>query len=326
LKAWRTVPETRPGGAELTDIEMPSPGAGEILVRVRAAALNRGDLMLRGGRLDPRRSTGPQTLGIECAGEIEAIGPDVAGWTVGDAVMGRCGGGLAEFAIMSAGLAIPKPETLSWTAAATMHVLVIAHDALYTRARTRPDDTLMVSAASSGIGVASIQLGRLIGCRGIVASSTSMAKAERLRALGADEVVDVREPAWPQKVLDASGGAGADVISDSVGASLFAGHMECLAIEGRLVSIGRLAGTKAELDLDRLALRRISLIGVTNRTRTLAEQEDMVARFKLDILPALADGRVRPCIDKIIAFSDAEQGWAILSDQSQVGKLVASFQ
>jgi NADPH2:quinone reductase len=325
MRAWRTAPQINPGQAELSEIETPSPGAGEILVRVRAAALNRGDLMLRGGKQDPRHPAGPLTLGIECAGEIEIVGPDVTGWRPGDAVMGRCGGGLAEFAVMKAGLAIPKPASLSWTAAATMHVLVIAHDALYTRARIQPGETLLVSAGSSGIGVASIQLGRLLKSSRIVASSTSLAKLDRLKALGASAVVDIRQEDWPQQVLDATEGAGVDVISDSVGASLFAGHMNCLAIEGRLLSIGRLAGTKTELDLDRLALRRISLIGVTNRTRTLAEQEDMVSRFRLDILPALADGRLQPCIEEVIEFADVERGWAILSNHGQVGKLVASF-
>lgn len=323
MRAWRTNPQKQPGAVALEVLDRPEPGAGEILVAVRAAALNRGDFLMRNGKPDPRLpSGGAQTLGLECAGVVEKVGEGVSGWKTGDEVMGRCWGGLAEYAIMKAALAMPKPAGLPWEQAATMHVLVVAHDAICTWGRLEAGENVLVNAASSGIGVASIQLARMFGASQILAASTSPDKWERLRPLGATDAINLNDPQWPQTVLAATGGRGADVVPDSVGASLLDGHLACMAIEGRLISIGRMGGARAELDMDRLALRRISLIGVTNRTRTEAEQALMVERFTRDVLPALADGRLTACVDRTFAFEDAEAGWSLLQEGRQIGKLV----
>ncbi len=323
MKAWRTTPETNPGGVALLEVAEPTPAEGEILVRVKAASLNQGDFLQRNGRPDPRFPSGVGlTLGVECAGVVERVGAGVDAWREGDAVMGRCSGGLAQLTTMKAGMAMPKPDGLPWAAAATMHVLVVAHDALFTRAQLAPDEWLLVNAASSGIGIASLQLGKHLARAKVIATTTSAAKSARLRDIGADVVLGADDPDWPDQLRTATGGKGVDVIADSVGASAFAGNMKSLGIEGRLVSIGRLGGAAAELNLDLLALHRIRLIGVTNRTRTLAEQEGLVAAFRREVLPWLADGTLVPIVDRTFDFPDAESGWTMLGRRDQVGKLV----
>jgi NADPH2:quinone reductase len=329
LKAWRTKPGLRPDGAVIEDVAQPLMERDEILVRVKAAALNRGDLMMQQAASSQQVQAGAisQSLGLECAGEVVAVGGDVSQWAPGDLVMGRCSGGLAEYAVLKAGLAMTKPPGLEWARAATMHVLVVAHDAVVTNGQLAENEAVLVSAASSGVGVASMQVAALMGARAVIAATTSIAsKREFLIEFGASSVVDSSSAeAYAKSVLNATDGQGVDLIADSVGASLLSSHMDCLALEGRLVSIGRLAGKKAELDLDRLALRRIRLIGVTNRTRTLDEQEAMVRRFVTDVVPALADGRLIPCVQRTFPFDDAELGWEILRHNRQLGKVVVEI-
>jgi NADPH:quinone reductase-like Zn-dependent oxidoreductase len=278
------------------------------------------------GYRDPRLAKdSPTPLGLECAGEVASVGPEVTRWKLGDRVMGRCWGGFAECAVMNAALAMPAPERLTWTQAATMHVMVVAYDAVVTNGELKGGEAILVNAASSGIGVASMQIAGLLGAAPIIGTTRAIAKLapvarERLRDV---EIVDAADFVRP--VMELTRDRGVDVVADSVGGTVLADNLRCMALQARLVSIGRMAATKAELDMDLLALKRIRLIGVTNRTRTPQEQAQMVVRFSRDILPALADGRIVPLVDRVFPFAQASDAVRYLAANAQVGKVMLTL-
>jgi NADPH:quinone reductase len=302
------------------------PKPNEILVAVKAAGVNRFDVMAAEGYRDPRLpKDAPTPLGLECAGEVVKTGSAVTRWSVGDRVMGRCWGGFAEFAIMKEGLAMRKPERLSWPEAATMHVLVVTYDAIITNANLRPKESLLVNAASSGIGVAAMQIAALIGAAPIIGTTRSVQKLAPMTEKRLPGVTIVAAEDFAENVHELTESRGVNVIADSIGGSVLADNLACIAVLGRLVSIGRLAATSGELDMDLMALKRITLIGVTNRTRTEAEQYAIIERFGRDILPALEDGRMRPFVDRTYSFDQAADAVRHLASGAQVGKLVLTL-
>jgi NADPH2:quinone reductase len=326
MKALFAAPSEGRIVVALKDIARPCPKPDEILVAVRAAGVNRFDVMAIEGYRDPRLpQDAPVPLGLECAGEVVEAGDSAGLWRAGDRVMGRCWGGFAEFALMKANLAMPVPARLSWEQAATMHVLVVAYDAVVTNGGLRAGQSLLANAASSGIGVASMQIATLLGAGPVIGTTSSPQKlapvaAERLPGVN---IVDSRQ--FAPKVLELTGGKGVDVVADSVGGTMLTETLQCMALLGRLVSIGRMGATTAELDLDFLALRRLSLIGVTNRTRTAQEQAQIVAAFSRDILPALGDGRLQPLLDRTFPLAEASSAINRLAANAQVGKVILSL-
>ncbi len=314
------------GGIAAADIAVPVAKAGEIVVAVRAAGVNRFDVMAAEGYRDPRLpKDSPTPLGLECAGEVASVGPEVTRWKAGDRVMGRCWGGFAEYAVMNAALAMPAPERLPWTQAATMHVMVVAYDAVVTNGELKGGEAILVNAASSGIGVASMQIAALLGAAPIIGTTRALAKLAPVarERLGNVEIVDAADFVRP--VMELTRDRGVDVVSDSVGGTVLADNLRCMALKGRLVSIGRMGATTAELDMDLLALRRVRLIGVTNRTRTPQEQAQIVVRFSRDILPALADGRIVPLVDRVFPFAQASDAVRYLAANAQVGKVMLTL-
>lgn len=322
MKAYFADPGSSQGIA-LRDVPTPEPKAGEIVVSVRATALNRYDVEFSKGHIDPRlpKDT-PVPLGLECAGEVAIVGPGVTRWRIGDRVMGRCWGSFAEYGVMKQGLAMEMPAELSWEEAATMHVLVIAHDAIVTNGELRAGEAILVNAASSGIGMASLQMARLFKAGIIIGTTRAMNKVDRVAEAGLEDVQLIAADGFAEKIMDLTKGLGVNVVSDSVGGPVLHDTMRCMALLGRLVSIGRLGATVAQLDMDLLALRRLRLIGVTNRTRTLAEQEAMVDRFAITVIPALREQRLHPVIDRVFPFDRTAEALAVLAEGAQVGKIV----
>jgi len=288
----------RPGGAEVEIRELPSPvpSAGEALIRVRAAALNRGEISVRRGLT----AGPPQQTGIEFTGEVLALGAAASRFKIGDRVMGHWRGGQAELVAADERLLVPVPEQLSWVqAAAWLNVFVTAHDAIVTNAQLKPGESILVNAASSGIGVAALQIARFLGASPVLGSSRSPGKLEKLRAHGLTAGLDANDPDFPGAVMAATGGRGVDVLIDSVGGTVLGANLKSMALRGRMVSVGRLGANVGEIDLDYLALRRIRLIGVTFRTRTKEERIECVQRCAADLWQPLADGRLlRDFIDR----------------------------
>lgn len=311
----------RPGGAEVEIRELPSPvpSAGEALIRVRAAALNRGEISVRRGLT----AGPPQQTGIEFTGEVLALGAAASRFKVGDRVMGHWRGGQAELVAADERLLVPVPAQLSWVqAAAWLNVFVTAHDAIVTNAQLKPGESILVNAASSGIGVAALQIARFLGASPVLGSSRSPGKLEKLRAYGLTTGLDANDPDFPGAVMAATGGRGIDVLIDSVGGTVLGANLKSMALRGRMVSVGRLGANVGEIDLDFLALRRIRLIGVTFRTRTKEERIECVQRCAADLWQPLADGRLLPVVHQTFPLSEIRTAHEAMERDEHIGKLV----
>jgi len=326
MKAWFAVPGPQGATFELRDIPVPPPGPGQVVVAVRAAGTNRGEL-IRGAQL---RSSNPAAAaaraGGEFAGEITALGDGVSGWREGDRVMGRTAGSYAEYVVARERALMRIPDGLGWAeAAAIPNVFVTAHDALVTNAAVAPGESVVVTAGSSGVGTAAIQIARHVGASPVLATTRSPAKAAALRALGAHEVVDTRDAGWVEAVLGATGGRGVDVIIDHVGGPLLPGNIRTLALKGRLVSVGRTGAWVGECDLDEVARKRARIIGVTFRTRTPEEALQCSERFAAHLLDAFAKGALRPVLDRTFPFARLAEAHAYMLSDAQVGKIVLTM-
>ena len=217
---------------------------------------------------------------------------------------------------------MPVPARLSWVeAGAWLNVFCTAHDAIVTNAGLKKGESILVNAASSGIGVAALQIARLLGARPVIASSRSPAKLEKLRAYGMTAGIVAGE-GGAKAVAETTGGKGVDVLIDSVGGSALQTNLEAMAVKGRIVSVGRLASNVGEIDLDLLALRRVRLIGVTFRTRSKEERIECVQRCAADLLDALADGRLQPVVQRSFRLDDIVAAHACMERDEHVGKLV----
>jgi len=250
-------------------------------------------------------------------------GADVRTWQPGDRVMGHGPGGHAEQVLADPLALMRVPDALSWVeAAAFPNVFITAHDALVSNGELRPGETVLVNAASSGIGLAAIQIAKGLGAKSVIATSRSQAKLARVAPYGVDVAIDATRGTQVAEVMAATGERGADIVIDSVGASVFEDNLRSMALKGRLVNIGRLGGSIARLDLDILWLRRLRLIGVTFRTRTEAERLACVQGCARDVLPLLQSGRIQLPVDRTFAFDALGEAHAYMDTDQHVGKLV----
>ena len=319
MKAWFTVPGPEGAKFELRDIPAPTPGQGQVLVAVRAAGTNRGEL-IRGA---DARAGNPARAGGEFAGEIAAVGDGVAGFKPGDRVMGRAAGSYAELVVASSRALMRVPDGMSWASAAAIpNVFVTAHDALVTNGVAAAGESVMVTAGPSGVGTAAIQIAHYLGANPVLATTRSSAKAAALRALGAHEVIDTSDAGWVDLVLRATGGRGVDVIIDHVGGSMLADNIRVLALKGRLVSVGRNASRVGDCDLDEIARKRARIIGVTFRTRTPEESLACSERFATHLLGAVAKGDLKPVLDRTFPFERLADAHAYMLGNTQTGKIV----
>ena len=317
MKAFWIAPG--PGGTkvELRDTPTPEAKAGEVLVRMRAAALNRGELL--GGKAGAAAKLG----GGECAGEVVKVGDGVSGLAPGDRVMGRCGGGFAEYAVMDARETMRAPARLSWEeAAATPLVFLVVYDMLVTQGHLTSGQWLLVTGVSSGVGVAALQTARALGAR-VIGTSGSDDKLARLTGLGLDVGIRTRSADFHDAVMKATDGKGANLAVNNVGGSVFAEILRSLAFEGRLAIVGHLDRVMTSpLDLEALHSKRLTVFGVSNRLRNAAQRAETVRGFVRDVLPFLEDGRLRPLVDKAFAFEDLAAAIAFMESDAQVGKIV----
>ncbi|HYM33228.1 MAG TPA: zinc-binding dehydrogenase [Candidatus Cybelea sp.] len=316
---------TRDGSAlrfALQDVSPPAPGANELLIGVKAAGLNRADLIPS----YPSRSTrkdGAVIAGRELAGVVLAFGAHAMGFAIGDRVMAMAEGAFAEQALVDHRLALRIPGGIDWAEAASIPVaFATAHDAMITNGGLAKGETVLVNAASSGVGVAALQIARLKGAGLVVGTTGSASKLERLAGLGADLVIDTGKENFADAILAKTDNRGADVIIDNVGKGVLADNIRVAAIKGRIVSVGRLGGNMDSLDLDELARKRLKLIGVTFRTRTLDERIAVARRFAEECLPAFSAGRLRALVHQTFPLADAPKALSAMKANAHVGKLV----
>jgi NADPH:quinone reductase-like Zn-dependent oxidoreductase len=319
------------GGAapdwELREIEVPAPGPGQILVRVRAAALNRADLYMLEGTYNPNTKTSNvYTAGLELAGEVEAVGDDVERPAVGDRVMGSTLGAFATFAILDHRHAIEVPEGSDWSEAAALPVgLSTAHDALVTQAGLAAGESVLIVGASSSMGLLAIQLAKTLGAGPVLATTTSPEKRAQIAEAGADLVINTRTESLAEKALEATAGNGVDIVLDHVGGELFAELFPATRVGGQIINIGRLAGPISTINLDQLAFRRLRVRGTTFSVRTPEERGEVCAALIPEVLPAVKDGRIRPVIDRVVPFGDAQLAAERMRSNEAAGKLVLTL-
>ncbi|MEW5683765.1 MAG: zinc-binding dehydrogenase [Pseudomonadota bacterium] len=310
-------------GPLLAEIPRPSPGARQVLVRVRAAPLNRADLnMLRGASHGAAGGLGAP-LGLEWAGEVAAVGEQVTGWKVGDRVMGAGGGAFADFALAHDALIHPIPDALDYAEAATLPVAIqTMHDALATHGALRPGQSVLIQGASSGVGLMGLLIARELGAGLVIGSSTTPGKRDRLAEFGADIAVDTGASDWVDAVLAATDGKGVDLVVDQLAGPLFNDAMRATRIGGRIVNVGRMAGEAAEVDFDLHSMRRITYVGVTFRTRDGREVIELVSRARAALGDAIDAGRLVLPIDARFALSDAVGAFAHMKANRHFGKIV----
>jgi putative PIG3 family NAD(P)H quinone oxidoreductase len=304
------------------EVEAPALGANDLRIRVAGAGVNRADLLQRRGMYPPPAEASP-ILGLECAGEVSEVGPGVSGWKRGDRAMALlAGGGYAAEVAVDAGSALPVPRALSDVEAAALpEVYLTVYLNVFQLGALPATGWLLVHGGGSGIGTAAIQLAKLAGAR-VIVTAGSDEKCARCRALGADVAVNYRTEKFREAVREATGGAGVDVVLDSIGASYLADNLASLATGGRLLLIGLMGGAQAELNLGALLVRRLSVIGSTLRTRSAAEKAAIASGFRARFGADVEAGRIRPVIDRVLPFARAGDAHRLLQASEHFGKVV----
>ncbi len=304
-----------PAILEARDTAPPEPGPGQMLVRVHAAGLNRGELISA-----PKT---PKAAGMDAAGEVAQLGAGVTQFKPGDRVMGRCPGAFAEYALMDARETLPVPEKLSWEEAASVPIaFLVVYDMLLAQGRLKAGEWLLVTGVTSGVGVIALQVAKALGAR-VIGTSGSAQKLEQLKPLGLDLALVTRKPDFSAAVLQATGGKGADLCINNVGGTVFAECVRALGFEGRLAVVGTMDGAlTAQMDLDALHSKRLTLFGVSNKLRNSAQRSTTVRGFAASLLPLLADGRIKPLIDRVYAFDELPAATARMQANAHVGKIV----
>src|SRR5213592_4093899 len=320
MKAYFLTPGPGGTGVELRETATPEPKPGELLVRVRATSLNRGELL--GGKPGAPARAG----GGECAGDVVKLGDGVTAVSTGDRVMGRCAGGFAEYALMDAREAMRVPGPLAWEeAAATPLVFVVVYDMLVAQGQLAAGQWLLVTGVSSGVGVAALQTGKVLGAR-VIGTSGSADKLARLEKLGLDVGIRTRAADFHDAVLKATDGKGVNLVVNNVGGSVFAECVRSMAFEGRLATVGYVDGSmKSEIDLDALHSKRLKLFGVSNKLRTAPQRAATVEGFKRDFLPLFASGKLKPLVDRVFSFDELPKAKNYMESNSAVGKIVVKL-
>jgi NADPH:quinone reductase-like Zn-dependent oxidoreductase len=321
MRAWWMNPTETEAKLELREVPVPEPGPRQMLVRVRAAGVNRGEFIL-GGLVKAGQA---KPLGIEAAGEVVQAGPEVRRFRPGARVMGRFAGGMAEYVLANEADAMPVPDGFTWEEAGSLPVAAMtAHDMLVLQGGLQPGGWLLVTGVTAGVGVASLQMAKAIGAR-VIGTSGSRDKLDKLQGLGLDVAVCTRRPDFHAQVLDATGGAGVNLVVNNVGGTVFAECVRCLAFEGRLATVGYVDGVlQAGLDLQALHAKRLVLFGVSNKMTSPAFKAEATARFEREMLPLAATGALRPLIDRVFPLDQLPAARAHMEANAHVGKIVVA--
>ncbi|MDO5102189.1 MAG: NAD(P)H-quinone oxidoreductase [Lautropia sp.] len=313
------------GGAEvlrLKEAEMPEVGAGEVLIRVAYAGVNRPDVLQREGKYPPPRGASPH-LGLEVSGTVMAVGQGVDEWAVGDRVCALTdGGGYAEVVAVPVGQVLPVPEGLSLAEAAALpETFLTVWANVFERGRLVAGETFLVHGGTSGIGVTAIQLAKAAGAR-VFCTVGSPEKVKAAEALGAEVAIDYRQRDFVAEVARLTEGRGVDVILDMVGGPYIERNLRSLAPDGRLVQIAFLQSAKVEVNWAPLLVKRLTFTGSTLRARSGADKARLVRELQAHVWPMLARGEVRPVLDRTFALADAAEAHRRMESSEHIGKIL----
>jgi NADPH2:quinone reductase len=316
----------KPGGAEvlrLGDVPTPEPAAGEILVRVHAAGINRADVLQRQGRYPAPPGAPADVPGMEYAGVVAGLGPGSGGWKMGDRVMGLVpSGAYAEYVTVHEAVALRIPSAWSFEeAAAVPEAFITAHDALFRQMRLRAGERVLIHAVGSGVGTAAVQLAKAFGARTFGTSRTA-SKLTRARALGLEVGIDSSREDFVEVVRHRTHGEGVDVVLDLVGGPVLAGSVQALARGGRMIVVGLTGGRSAPIDLGVVLSKRLTIVGTVLRARTLEEKISVTAHFSAEVLPLFEGGIVRPVVERSFPLAEAAEAHRHLESNAVFGKLV----
>ena len=306
---------------EQRDSPVPTPGPKQLLVRMHAASLNRGEFLLGHGLHGKVGSW--KAIGGEGAGEVVSVGAEVTAFKAGDRVMARCPGSFAEYALMEATETMHVPANLTWEQAASIPMtFLVSFDMLVLQGRLKAGEWLLINGVSSGVGVASLQLGKALGAK-VIGTSGSQAKLDMLKPLGLHLALCTRKPDFAAAVMQASAQHGADLVVNTVGGTVFAENLRAMAFEGRLATVGYVDGVvKAEIDLEALHAKRLTLFGVSNKLRSKEQRAAALPRFVAEVLPLFATGAITPQIDQVMDLAQLPEAKARMESAGHVGKIV----
>ncbi len=318
------------GGAENLEIrEVKKPvlsQANQVLVNVKAAALNRADILQRKGFYPAPKGFPEKILGLEFAGEVAEIGEDVSGFEIGKRVFGiTAGGGQAEFVLTEENQLAKIPENLSFTeAAAIPEVFITAYDAVWTQANLQAGETLLIHAVGSGVGLAALQIAKAKGNK-VIGTSRTQNKLDECKKFGLDIAINTGEIKDFDEVIKKTNEKGVDIILDLVGADYFEANLQSLALKGRLVLVGLVSGRKAEFDLGMALTKRLKIIGTVLRSRVAEEKAVATANFIREVLPLIEAGKIKPNLDKVFKMENVQAAHEYLESNESFGKVVLKF-
>lgn len=309
---------------EMRELPIPQPKKGEIVIRMHAASLNRGELLASIGLHSAAEA---RPAGGDGAGEVHAVGEGVTAFKAGDRVMARARGSFSEYVVARAEQAFPVPKHLSWEqAGAIPTAFITAYEMLVPHGKLRSGEWLLVAGASSGVGVACIQIGKVLGAR-TIGTSGSRDKLDRLKGAGLDVGIQARGTGFADEAIKATGGAGVNLAIDLVGGTAFPDCLRSLANQGRLAIVGYVDGVlKSEIDLEPVHGKRLQIFGISNTHLTAAERAEAARGFAKEVLPAITNARITPMIDKVFPFAELPAAKAYAESNAQVGKVVVRFQ
>ncbi len=310
-------------GVEIRDMARPVPKPHEVLVGVRTASLNRADALIASGQAHGLVGGPGMILGGECAGEITAVGHDVTSLKVGDRVAGSAPGAFSEYVAMDSGRAYKLSNALSYEKATCFpYAVQTMHDAIVSVGRLRPGETVLIQGASSAVGLLGLQIAKLKGASVVLGTSGNESRRRRLSEFGCDVALDPNDGTWPEQAKAATGGKGVDLIIDQVSAGVANANMAAASVLGRIVNVGRLGGMTGEFDFDLHALKRISYIGVTFRTRSPEEYRAIVRAARADLWAGVEAETLSIPVDRVLPLDEASAALEHMRANAHFGKIV----
>ena len=307
-------------------LDPPAPAGSKVLIRVRAAGLNRADLLQRRGLYPPPEGYSPNIPGLEFAGEIEQIGEHVSAFKNGDRVFGvTAGEAQAELLSIDSSLVTGIPDNLNFIeAAAVPEAFITAHDAAFVQVELKTGETLLIHAVGSGVGLAALQIANAIGVK-VIGTSRTADKIERAKEFGLELGLVAENGNFADAVLDLTNGEGVDVVLDFIGAAYFEQNLKSLKMKGRMMFVGTMSGSKVEFDIGIAMRKRLTVKGTVLRARPTEEKAAAVKKFTDEVVPLLASGKIAPTVDKVFAASEVQEAHKYLESNESFGKVILEF-